>query len=45
MQIIIKTVTKGYDTRNNLENLVESHISLFEPNEKVPESFWKNHIA
>lgn len=31
--------------RNNLENLVESHISLFEPNEKVPESFWKNHIA
>ena len=30
--------------RNNLENLIESHISLFEPNQNVPESFWKNHI-
>ena len=31
--------------RNNLEKLVESHISLFESNKNVPESFWKNHIS
>ena len=30
--------------RNNLEILIESHISLFESNQNVPESFWKNHI-
>ena len=30
--------------RNNLESLIESHISLFESNQNVPESFWKNHI-
>ena len=27
MQIIIKTVTKGYDTRNNLENLITYMLS------------------
>lgn len=33
--------------RANLEDLVESHFSLFESkkNEKLPEPFWRNHIV
>ena len=33
--------------RANLENLIESHLFLFEPQIKsgVPAAFWKNHIA
>ena len=33
--------------RRNLEGLVESHLSLFDPKkrEDVPEAFWKNHIV
>lgn len=33
--------------RSNLENLVESHLNLFETpkNKKIPLAFWKNHIV
>ncbi len=33
--------------RTNLEDLIESHLYLFESkkNENLPETFWKNHIV
>lgn len=33
--------------RTNLESLIESHLSLFkqQKSDRVPETFWKNHIA
>lgn len=33
--------------RTNLENLIESHLDLFDSqkNKNIPQSFWKNHIA
>lgn len=33
--------------RNNLEGLIESHLSLFESEKSktIPKPFWKNHIA
>lgn len=33
--------------KNNLEGLVESHISLFESDksQSVPKEFWKNHVV
>jgi len=30
--------------RTNLEQLVESQLSLFEPPKNIPDAFWKNHI-
>ncbi len=30
--------------RANLEQLVESQLSLFDPPESIPDAFWKNHI-
>jgi hypothetical protein len=33
--------------RNNLELLIESHLSLFDARKSkdIPDSFWKNHIV
>ena len=31
--------------KGNLEILIEEHLTMFAPCQKVPETFWKNHIV